>query len=1089
MCSFHFLARLMLGVGVVGQLAAVLTDPSVAGEARILKVIKSPGNFQLAPLINDRGDVVVFVNMPLDHPDHGVWMSSSDGTMQQMVRIDTALPEVPKGATLHIDPHSLQWNELGQLTWIGSWNVEGAVCQGIWQIDPESAPKSLVIWRSQPDATSPIPFHDQLNDVWDLTSQDRAAVCFKGTTYDREKVGKHPRLGFPRPNGKSEYWIWRDGSEPQLVRTMPGNHHETRVALNERGDLLEFQFGAPFPPVTLQLLDGPRLELLNSKATVHIGQNEFPILHIHSAVHRVDHGVTLLVSAGKRRPNVVALLQYDGNTWKPLLYDGPPVDGQSNHSIEMNSTVMMNREGSVLVFPHSRSEGKQPTITFIAKNQPPRTLVDTTRPAPGMDAPFAIPIDSSPEDAVERPNVRRFHDHSPPFSAIQFNDRNQIAFIGEVAGSDGAMRSGIWLCDARTGELRLVVRTGEKVTLPSGGAKAIKDLLMVDPDQDAPSASRALNVHGALTYMLVLEDDSIAMVMDDRFATTKPEEDAAPALPPNAVAEDDAEDDGEDLAERACDEWEQAADEYLEHLEVQWVESDQNKIEKLANELRAEYQDTQRRLAALLVAEGSAEMTPLEYGTTIKSLRNRLRELPVVWQALSEWPFHRSPSPPSPDQKVFVQKSLQLLRDYDLYPAVAERVLAKSQRINEIQQTAIKAAESIEEMSSFSQVFRASAFQESIGPLNPGLLPDRSGDSSPASEVKGPLGEVREPLSQLAYLQLSSDGRLNINRQSWLEAAGGTSLADAKKTALELLTRARISQGALLPSEGNEHRLEMHRARTMQASPEADLFMKIQEACSSHGGSRGHSGGGGSATYRFSNDKLAGNMMTTENGLFTLELSELVEPWRNVKLESHDGRLRIINASEDDIFVLTQATDGKIRCVVKSDEVEEVRGAKNFAELYRSDPEFVKKRIVDYLNALGMRAPVKPEGPAFRTAVIRRLQSSVPAVRKAAEEAIQALNSPEYERRQAAFVTLLKNAEIYQPILEEHLKNGLEVESRVQLERVIAFAAEQSGEYGILIKALGTLESASHLDEIRREAKGEERALIDLHLQRIKSSR
>ncbi len=1083
MCASLSFGRIVVGVAIVWQLVAVIAVRCDAGEARVLKVIDSPGRYQPSPLINDRGEVAVFLAVPSEHPDHGVWVSSQDGTMRQVVRTDSAMPEMPKGATLHLHPHSLQWNDRGQLTFIASWGLQDDYGAGIWQMDLDSKPKMVTERRKPENPTDKLAFQDQLDTVWDLTGQGRSSVFFKVKTHDPGEFEDNPLASIQRLHGRSEYWIRQEGAEPKFVRSVPGDRHDVQASLNSRGDLLEFTRGSQKPRVTLHLIDGPFLNLLDETDAISIGPNSLTVYRIHHASHNVRHEMALVVSAGNQRADVDALLLHDGKQWKPVLYDGPRIEGVPHQPIEMNSRALLNSSGNILFFPQVCHHNKPPTITFIAKDQPPKILVDTSGVAPGMDVPFAIPTVISPQGVDERTVIRSLFENSSPFSAVQFNDQNQFAFIGEVAGRANANPSGIWFGDAATGELNLVVRTGDKRTLPSGETKVIKDLAMDQSGYDGPSARRALNGRGVLTYALQFEDDSIAFVIDDRFAKATSESVATKDSPPVA---------DEKEVERACDDWEQVADQYLTYLESQWADSDQFKLEKLAQELRSEYQDVQRRLALLLSVEEDAEMTPQEYVATVRSLRVRLRELPVIYEALSEWPFYNHPAMRSPAERAYTQASLQLLVDCDLYPALAQRVLAKSQRLNELQQTEIKAAKaSGGRIGRGLQPTRAAAFEEPLGTLRPGLLPEFTvsvNPSSEATEIKGPLDEARQPLSQLAAIQIQSNGRLEINRQRWQDATGSMTRDQAKKAAMQLLTRANISHRVLLPREPQIHHMQMLMNRGGGGSPAMDLFLKIQEAMGPHGGSSGGSDGGENVRYSFETERLAGHLRMDEKGLFRLDLNELVAPWRDLRLESQEGRLRIITTSENDVFVLTQASDGEICCVVKSGDQEHIRRAKNFVELYQSQPDFVKKEIIGYLDRLGMGVPPKPEGPEFRAAVLKRLRSGLPAVRLEAEEAIQALSSPEYERRQAAFVTLSKNAELYRTVLEEHLKNNKEVESRVQLERLIAFAQERAGEYGMLIDVFGTLESKSQLEEIKKDANDEERMLIDAQLRQIKGS-
>lgn len=1074
--------------GILGCLATTTftVDRCDAGEARIVKVIE-PTKPSQPPIINDRGDVAFMVKEhEPEHADTGIWLRSADGTVRHWIRSNSPLTEVPEGVPVRLLSHSLRLNHRGQIAFRGFWKDAVRHHTAIWCVDQESKSQTVVKEGADAPDTDGIVF-GQLNDPIEFTSRRYPIVFFHATL--RSSVGPDgsPRNSVLGEDERRTIWSRRGNEDPKLVYDASSSDMHAVWACNCRGDLL-FARGhsqSEGQLIELHLFEGPRLELIHPTDRFMIGQQAFSIHRVYRSSLNSNRDAAFVADIRAARKSAKALLLHVDGVVKPILYDGAPLPGITRQEIEVNSEPRLHENGNILFFTTARTRDIPAAILFVAKNEPPRVLVDTTQPAPGTAQPF-FERPQTPQGVRGKTFDR---DHTPTFRSVQFNDRDQVAFVGQLGGDATTQNNrGIWFIDARSNQSHLVVRTGEPLKLPTGETKTIADVQMSPGDEQGIGA---LNAHGVLTYALRLEDESIAYVVDDRFASVPG---------PDAMTDTRHEVD-RTAVEHNCERWEQLADVHLGYLETKRGKSTQVRLEHLASELRGEYSATQRRLASLLSVKERHDLTPQEYVAAVKSLQIRLRELPAIWNALSNWDFYQIPSSRSSEEHEFLVKTVELLKDYDLYDALAERVKAKSDQLRQSQVPAIQAASvngKTPVIQTSTQGFHAAVFQGSLGTLSRGLLPElpaaKEGqqDVADAKPIEGPLGEVRQPLSQFAKFALQADGRLAIDRKRWTEQTGSLVGLRAGRLAYKYLRDAGLSNKVLMPPD-DERRPFPRIADLLQypeVSPAMELFVRIQEITSDPQQSGFTSGaGGGDESIAFENLKLMGRMRIVADELFRFQLSEVVAPWRLIEFESRQrDQFRLVVVIEDNCFILSQSSDGAIRCVITKPESAVVKTSKNFAELYRKEPDFVENEVIDFLDNLGMKGPAKPKGPAFRAAVMRRLQSRLPGVRQSAEEAIKALSAADYERRQVAFMELSKNAELYRTILQDHLTNSKDVEWRVQLERLVAFAHEQTEEYDALIDALGTLESDSQLAVIRQDATDEERMLIDAQRRRVKSS-
>ncbi len=1081
------LVQFVFGVGVVWYLAAAIAERCDAGEARIVKVIHAPDEYKSLPIINDRGDVV-FLVADENGTEIGIWMRSSDGTVRHWLRSNSEVPEVPSGVPLQVYPHSLRLNHHGQIAFRGSWRDEDSYGTAIWLLDEDLKPKTVVVERTEAPDTDGLLF-GHLNDPLVLTSRKQPVLFFDSILVNRPGKGEAGRRAFDTMvDQRRSVWARRWDEDPRLVYDESERAADFASAINDRGDFLiapKVSRGRE-RPVELRLFDGPRLEIVHPNDSFLVGKQAFSLHHAYRVSLNSNRDVALLADIRADRRVAKALLLYDGGTIKPILYDGAPLEGITSQAIEINSQPDVNEHGNVLFFPTACLYDVPPTILFAGKNQEPKVLVDATSPAPGTTQPFLRPPKAATDTGIDIEGLTG--GKASPFTSVQFNDRDQVAFVGQLAGDATAENHrGIWFIDTRRNQTHLVVRTGDALNLPSGETKTVSNVLMMN-DTDRLGL-RALNSRGVLTYALSFKDGSVAFVVDDRFAIASDTDELTDSL----------RDVDRSVVEQNCEKWEQLADSYLNFLDEQVRQSDQTKLEQLASGLRGEYSATQRRLESLLSLDEQHELTPQDYVAAVKSLQIRLRELPAIWNALANWKFYQVPAFRSSEEREFIEQTLELLKDYDSYASLSERVKTKSDQLQVLQVSPIRAASvngRTPWVDSSTQGFRAAVFQEPLGTLARGLLPElpvvtEDNDGADTRPIEGPLGEVRQPLSQFAKFAIQADGRLAIDRKSWTEQTGSLVELRAGRLAYKYLKDAHIREQVLMPAEDAQRPFPrgqdwMH---FPEVSPGMELFVRIQELTSDPEQSSYNSGiGDGTESISFETAKLTGRLRIVD-GLFRFQLSEVTAPWRVIEFEAREkDEFRLVVVVEDNCFILSQSPAGAIRCAITKPESALVKTAKNFAELYRTEPEFVKKEIIDYLDRLGMRGPATPEGAAFRAAVVRRLRSRLPGVRQAAEEAIQALNSPEYDHRQAAFLKLSKNAELYQPVLEEYLKNNQEIESRVQLERLVAFAQDQTGEYDALIDAFDSLESKSQLEEIKKDANDEERLLIDAQLRQIKGS-
>jgi type II secretion system protein G len=335
--------------------------------------------------------------------------------------------------------------------------------------------------------------------------------------------------------------------------------------------------------------------------------------------------------------------------------------------------------------------------------------------------------------------------------------------------------------------------------------------------------------------------------------------------------------------------------------------------------------------------------------------------------------------------------------------------------------------------------------------------------SAPAAE-KGRLAELAPVIRRLIPLTVEK-GALRLDREAWNRPPEGKAAEDLKAE----FEAALVKQG--LPKEW-----AARQAAEMSEAPDAErIFNLLQLASKSHGSSR--SSGNNERSMQFSGGGLAAKLSIRGNAV-QIELSEEKGPRRSVDVEDDgEGAFRMVAAGGDGAFlaVVHQARGGRFSVAFVEGEQPFAAAAPTFPAFYREHRGVVEQRILPLLALLGVGAPLTPENPLVREAVLSGLRPVGDGEREEAERRIRALDDADHAKREEATQFLIKNGGRHRAMLEEALKRpAVSPEASARLTRILAENVTRRRAVD-LAEALKLAEDPAFLVRLLAEAKEEDR--------------
>jgi hypothetical protein len=351
--------------------------------------------------------------------------------------------------------------------------------------------------------------------------------------------------------------------------------------------------------------------------------------------------------------------------------------------------------------------------------------------------------------------------------------------------------------------------------------------------------------------------------------------------------------------------------------------------------------------------------------------------------------------------------------------------------------------------------------------------PEENGGSAPAAE-KGRLAELAPVIRRLIPLTVEK-GALCLDREAWSRPPEGKAAEDLKSE----FEAALVKQG--LPKEWAGRQ-----AAEMAEAPDAErIFNLLQLVSRSHGSNR--SSGNNERSMQFSGGGLAAKLAIVGSAV-QVELREEKGTRRSVDVfDDGEGVLRMTASGGDGAFlaVIHQARGGRFSVALIEGERPFAAAAPSFPAFYREHRDVVEKRILPLFALLGVGAPISPESPLVREAVLSRLRPVGDGEREEAERRIRALDDADHAKREEATQFLIRKGGRHRALVEEALtRPGVSPEATARLTRVLAEGVPRR-RADELAEALKLVEDAGFLVRLLAEAKEEERPHVAAALEKV----
>ncbi|MCA9199719.1 MAG: hypothetical protein KDA87_19400 [Planctomycetales bacterium] len=855
------------------------------------------------------------------------------------------------------------------------------------------------------------------------------------------------------------------------------------VAANERGDVLYKQQHLHQQPLTLLIGDSslPILRLGDPipLAKDHVSQaGDVFQLAMNNANQIAAVGGCL--NLGQRGFVSTCFLFTPQQGWKCLSREDVPVPGMDVSSLATHMVPYINKQGNILLTQNGVQTDDTPAIVYVDANHGPRCVASVGQAAPGTNSVFH----ATGETRRNRRALMEIPRPSNGFADGMLNGRNQVAFVATVASESDQSESqvGLWVTHADASELSLVALSGQKIEIAPNDIRTISQLSFAGSTGNEDGRPSGMNERGQIVFVAAFTDGTEAVLQTDAFAAPNSED--KPSQTPVAV-----EPTKQELEEIAA--WEVQADEEIQKAKTRYENSDPVKLSKLADELKLAYANAAKQLQSPEIGNGQRD--PISQYYHIRQQQQTLVNYPRYWEALAQRPFYSLGEQGHGEKDEFVASAAKLLTKYRARETFGPRIEAKIAEWNSLAIPKLE-FEYIGEIplrrASRKRNVMLKQFSGAIGPDFSDLVHSSNEHGaefkySPPSEL---FRKIHADLRRIVRLRINKQGRLQLDRQHWLDESWPKGKLEALYFVERLLDERGVSEKVLFERSewGRDDGSKEYRSG-IDLVPALQLARQLHMTLSSDRNVRnGSSYGGHDAVrfYRFHVGKNIFECVVSDEMLHTfLDDRDFNVHW-DVRTDD-TGFLKVEWSTPGSCYVLVQLANGSVRW---SDIGEQtvVRSAKSFAELYQADPDLVENEITGRLHSVGIVGPTLKSSKSFLALLASRLDSQEAGVAERVRTLVGELDDGQFEIRNDAYYQLATKAHVYQPHLQKlAAESQVSVEARAQIAKIIEFCQQTYQEEDALLHSLDVLNSAAQLIPIMAFAPPEIQAKIGKRLIRL----
>lgn len=929
---------------------------------QVVKLFEPRSNPRFAvmqgPCINDTGDLACAVN---GVSGEGVWLKRLHREWLQVAGDETPLTHVP--STDDLEPtawRDVVLNAAGDLAFTASLRGQDGPnqvgCSSIWTFSRSDELHFLATANGQNMPTAPFADFHSLH----ISLADSGKVAVSGQVRDASD-SRSVRDATPG--------IWTAELGGWLTQAVYPADRGYGAIMNDRGDVFYSEDGnrrrrsAATPHKVLAVLtQGVHHTLVRYQDTVDFDGKESRIRGVYYIGVNNDRHIasTVTLDVGENKlARRYCRMSATHAVPVPLFPEGTslPVGSDNN---KMNAFSVINARGDIVNHDRWTLKHEEASLRYAPSSGQARPIAVQNRPAPSLNGYFSwIPED---DPRVRSPMSSRQGRLAPTFLDAVLNARGQVAFLAGVQPADEQAERylGLFATGRDANDPRLIVKTGDSLTLPNGQTRKIASLFLAGHSGNQDARPSGLNDLGQIVFLARFTDGSCAVVRSDAVANEEVDQQVAQA--PQDVEQDLQQHRQEAL--EALAKWQVEAASQVEKQRVAATKSNATKLRRLADDLSREYATTLDQYQQL--ADDSSVSVAMRE-TQLAPLRRRLVRLQQTWNLLTVWPFDEA-ALVDHEQREFENRTNRLFGRFGEVEEVRDAVAALQKQLSDLAPEPLEFHRlSMTERRRVQHVRRAilgftgnlSLFSEPIGPDVPKPLDLTTADKDANRPVPdAPLELCRDYISGIVQLEVTAEGRLQLNRDLWSTESDFLSFVALYEQVEEILKKYEVDHDFAFGSVRRDRVFSIADIPGLRPLKQvADRFARIGDGLSDGLGRTG-GGGGGSATEqhrRLRSEKLEGNLKVTAT-TFELRLDEQIPPRRSLAVDENreEGTIIVVLDRRDELLRLQQQADGTVHLI--SGPIAELsrKSAANFAELRSNEPELVQQELVEHLRQFGI---------------------------------------------------------------------------------------------------------------------------------------